>query len=52
MSGIFRKLLKFNIRSVFLNFYLLPLAQAIRFPLFFARNVKVLAIHRGGGNVE
>lgn len=48
MSGIFRKLLKFNIRSVFLNFYLLPLAQAIRFPLFFARNVKVLAIHRGG----
>ncbi len=49
MSGIFRKLLKFNVRSVFLNLYLLPLAQALRFPLFFARNVKILAIHRGGG---
>ena len=48
MNNIFRKLLKLNIRSVFLNFYLLPIPQAIRLPLLFAHNVKISAIYRGG----
>lgn len=50
MKGLLHKFLKFNLRSVFLNFYLLPFRQAVRLPLLFARNVKISAIYRGGYN--
>ena len=50
MKGLLHKFLKFNLRSVFLNLYLLPFKQAVRLPLLFARNVKISAIYRGGYN--
>lgn len=48
MKNLLHKLLKLNFRSVFLNFYLLPLRQAVHLPLLFARNVRISAIYRGG----
>lgn len=41
------KILKLNLRSIFLNFYLLPFKQAIYIPLLIARKVKITAVYRG-----
>lgn len=48
MKNLLHKFLKLNLRSVFLNFYLLPFKQAVHLPLLFARNVKISTIYRGG----
>ena len=48
MKNIFRKIKKLSLRSIILNFYLLPFKQAVKLPLLFARNVKISAIYRGG----
>lgn len=48
MKSLLRKLLKMNLRSIFLNFYLLSFRQAVRLPLLVSRNTKILELHRGG----
>ena len=48
------RLLKFfrmiNIKSIYLNFYLLPFHQAYKLPILFSKNLKILRIHKG--NIE
>lgn len=44
--SFFRKISKINLRSIILNFYLLPLNQAIHLPILIEKNVKI-QVHRG-----
>lgn len=48
MRNFIHKFLKANLRSIFLNFYLLPFRQAMHLPLLFSRKVKIVHIYRGG----
>ena len=50
--SIISKVLKINLRSIFLNFYLLPFSQAIHLPILIARNVKIDSLHRGGVQIN
>lgn len=52
MKKIINQFLKLNLRSIFLNFYLLPFRQAVHLPLLFSRNTRILEIHRGGGQLN
>ena len=46
------KIRKINIRSILLNFYLLPFAQAIYLPILFSRHCKITGLYRGGVQIN
>lgn len=46
------KIRKINIRTIFLNFYLLPFAQAIHLPILLSRNCKIKGLCRGGVQIN
>lgn len=48
VKNILHKLKKMNLRSVILNFRLLPFNQAIHFPLLIERNVRITKLYKGG----
>ncbi len=48
MNKIIKHIIKINLRSIYLNFRLLPFAQALKFPLFISHNVKIHSLPKRG----
>ena len=52
MNRLFKLLGMINIKSIYLNFYLLPFHQAYKLPILFSKNLKILSIHRGNIGID
>lgn len=45
---LLKKIMKINFRSIVLNFYLLPIKQAVHLPLLISNKCKLKGLYRGG----
>lgn len=46
------KICKINIRTILINFYLLPFRQAIHLPIILSRHCKIKGLYRGGVQIK
>lgn len=49
---LLKKIMKINFRSIVLNFYLLPIKQAVHLPLLISNKCKLKGLYRGGVQIN